>query len=67
MISYLPGKQNIQADVLSRREQDMLNGQEHKRFQYRTTCLVKLEIISKQGKELMSVLTTCTEELSLET
>src|SRR5271163_3560943 len=27
-ISYLPGKQNIRADALSRREQDILNGQE---------------------------------------
>jgi RNase H-like domain found in reverse transcriptase len=66
-ISYLPGKQNIRADALSRREQDMPNGQEDERLQYRTTCLVKPEMISKQRREPMSVLTTRTEELSLET
>lgn len=65
-ISYLPGKQNIRADALSRREQDIPNGQEDERLQYRATCLIKPEMLPKPKEKVTQVMLTQTEEPSLQ-
>src|SRR5450432_1865131 len=43
-ISYILGKDNVRADALSRREQDMLKGMDE-RTEYRTMQLLKLSIL----------------------
>jgi hypothetical protein len=50
-ISYVPGKQNVRADALSRREQDMPRDQEDERLQHRTTRLIRPGmLVSQEGK-----------------
>lgn len=44
-ISYVPGPQNPRADALSRREQDMPNGETDDRVKYRTMQLLKPEMV----------------------
>lgn len=44
-ISYLPGKENTQADALSRRGQDMPTDATDKRVQHRTGVLIKPEVV----------------------
>ena len=44
-ISYLPGKENIQADALSRRDQDIPVDTTDERIQHRTAQLIKPEIV----------------------
>jgi RNase H-like domain found in reverse transcriptase/Integrase zinc binding domain/Chromo (CHRromatin Organisation MOdifier) domain len=42
-IAYIPGKTNIRADALSRREQDMPQGADDERLRYRQVCLLPRE------------------------
>ena len=44
-ISYLKGKDNIRADALSRREQDIPKEEEDDRLQYRTIQLLKPQVL----------------------
>lgn len=44
-ISYVKGKDNERADALSRREQDLPEGEDDDRLQYRTTQLLKPEMV----------------------
>jgi predicted aspartyl protease len=43
MISYLKGKDNVRADALSRRDQDIPQGEDDDRLQHRTMTLLKPE------------------------
>jgi hypothetical protein len=65
-ISYVPGKQNVRADALSRREQDIPNTQEDERLQHRTMRLIKPEMLAGQKEEAIQAISTRTEEPLLE-
>ena len=70
-ISYVPGKQNIRADALSRREQDIPQDEEDERLQHRTTTLIKPEMLSGGEGTGIRVMATraetpVTEKLPLE-
>jgi len=45
VISYLPGKENTQADALSRRDQDLPTNTTDERVQHRTALLIRPEIV----------------------
>jgi hypothetical protein len=65
-ISYVPGKQNVRADALSRREQDIPNTQEDERLQHRMMRLIKPEMLAGQKEEAIQAISTRTEEPLLE-
>jgi hypothetical protein len=65
-ISYVPGKQNIRADALSRREQDIPQDEEDERLQHRTMRLIKPEMLS-EGREIrIQAMATRAEKLPIE-
>ena len=64
-ISYVPGKENERVDALSRREQDILKGQEDERLQHHIRRLIKLEMFMKSRKETTQVMSTQNKDPSL--
>lgn len=53
-ISYLPGKSNATADALSRREQDMPNGDDDERVSHRSMRLLRPEVLPGVKKGVIS-------------
>ena len=51
-ISYLKGKENVRADALSRREQDIPNGEGDDRLQHRTMRLLKPEFFESTSETI---------------
>jgi hypothetical protein len=63
-ISYLPSKENTQADALSRRDQDMPTDATDEQVQYRTVLLIKPEVVrSVETRTIVSRSVTCTKEV----
>jgi hypothetical protein len=54
-LSYLPGKDNERADALSRRDQDIPQGESDERLQARTLQLLKPETLANLPKNVIKV------------
>ena len=65
-ISYLKGKDNIRADALSRREQDIPKEEEDDRLQYRTIQLLKPQVLPSTQESILAAPVRTNVETSLE-